>query len=319
MTQIKSLPLATRRAGEFGVHSLNHFCIAVPELARAEEFYQAFGLRTLGQRDQLSLYTEGNAHRWGMIVEGSRKHLHHLSFAVFEEDLKPFEDRLTSLGVARIDAPPGVESNAIWFRDHDGTPVEVRVAEKTSPDHKQFGEFSSSPEGARGAPKRSEVQLTSPRRLAHILLFTSDVDRAINFYTTVLGLRLSDRAGDNIAFLHGIYGSDHHMVAFVKSEGPGLHHCSWDLPSLQQVGLRAMHMADRGYAKGWGLGRHVLGSNFFHYVRDPWGSYAEYSSDMDYIPASMRWEAGDHLAEDAFYVWGPEPPDDFGRNYELGN
>ena len=25
----------------------------------------------------------------------------------------------------------------------------------------------------------------------------------------------------------------------------------------------AMHMLDKGYEKGWGLGRHVIGSNFF--------------------------------------------------------
>ena len=31
------------------------------------------------------------------------------------------------------------------------------------------------------------------------------------------------------------------------------------------------HMPDKGFADGWGLGRHVLGSNYFHYVRDPVG------------------------------------------------
>ena len=76
-------------------------------------------------------------------------------------------------------------------------------------------------------------------------------------------------------------------------------------------------MADKGYSKGWGLGRHVLGSNYFHYVQDPWGSYAEYSCDMDYIPPGSDWEAGDFGAEDAFYVWGPTPPEDFTKNKEL--
>jgi len=42
-------------------------------------------------------------------------------------------------------------------------------------------------------------------------------------YRDVLGLRLSDRSGDLVAFMHGIHGSDHHMIAFVKSDGPGLH------------------------------------------------------------------------------------------------
>ena len=69
-----------------------------------------------------------------------------------------------------------------------------------------------------------------------------------------------------------------------------------------------MQMADKGFTAGWGLGRHVLGSNYFHYVRDPWGSYAEYSSDIDYIPVDHDWKAGDHPPEDSFYVWGPAPP-----------
>jgi hypothetical protein len=60
----------------------------------------------------------------------------------------------------------------------------------------------------------------------------------------------------------------------------------------------------------------VLGSNYFHYVRDPWGSYAEYSSDIDYIPVDHDWKAADHPPEDSFYVWGPVPPQDFAFNYE---
>ena len=60
----------------------------------------------------------------------------------------------------------------------------------------------------------------------------------------------------------------------------------------------------------------MLGSNYFHYVRDPWGSYSEYSSDIDYIPVNHDWQAGDHSADDAFYVWGPVPPADFAFNYE---
>lgn len=55
---------------------------------------------------------------------------------------------------------------------------------------------------------------------------------------------------------------------------------------------------------------------FFHYVRDPWGSYSEYSSDIDYVSADHDWDAGDHGPEDAFYIWGPTPPDDFTVNYE---
>jgi catechol 2,3-dioxygenase len=106
------------------------------------------------------------------------------------------------------------------------------------------------------------------------------------------------------------------MIAFVKSEAPGLHHLSWDVESINQIGLGAVQMAEKGFTTGWGLGRHVLGSNYFHYVRDPWGSYAEYSSDIDYIPVDHDWKGGDHPPEDSFYVWGPNPPEDFAFNYE---
>jgi catechol 2,3-dioxygenase-like lactoylglutathione lyase family enzyme len=170
--------------------------------------------------------------------------------------------------------------------------------------------------GLRGAPSRSGARPVAPRRLAHALVFTADVGRAIAFYSRVLGLRLSDRSGEGVAFLHGIHGSDHHLIAFAKSDGPGLHHLSWDVGSVHEVGLGAQQMLDGGFASGWGLGRHVLGSNYFHYVRDPWGSYAEYSSDIDYIAADQDWASGDYPPEDAFYVWGPTPPADFTFNHE---
>jgi catechol 2,3-dioxygenase len=177
------------------------------------------------------------------------------------------------------------------------------------------GTWSSSPEGIPGAPVRARAPLVRPRRLSHMLMFTPNVDQAIDFYSRNLGLRLSDRS-DAVAFMHGIHGSDHHILAFGKSEAPGMHHCSWDVGGIEEIGLGAMQMHDEGYQKGWGLGRHVLGSNYFHYVQDPWGSFAEYSADIDYIPKTRTWEAGHHAPEDSFYLWGPEPPADFIRNYE---
>ena len=106
------------------------------------------------------------------------------------------------------------------------------------------------------------------------------------------------------------------MIAFVKSSAPGLHHLSWDVGSVDDIGRGAMHMLDKGFAKGWGLGRHVLGSNFFHYVGDPWGSFSEYSAGIDFVPADCDWKGGDHAPEDSFYVWGPNPPEYFTHNAE---
>jgi hypothetical protein len=53
-------------------------------------------------------------------------------------------------------------------------------------------------------------------------------------------------------------------------------------------------------------------------VRDPWGSFSEYSCDIDYIPKDERWPAADHKPEDSFYLWGPDVPREFTINYEGG-
>ena len=75
-------------------------------------------------------------------------------------------------------------------------------------------------------------------------------------------------------------------------------------------------MRNAGYTKGWGTGRHLLGSNYFHYVQDPWGSFAEYSFDIDYVPAGTVWQDGNFPPEDSLYLWGPSVPQDFIFNTE---
>jgi catechol 2,3-dioxygenase-like lactoylglutathione lyase family enzyme len=319
MTQIRGFIEATRRPGVLGVHSLDHFSLTVPDLEKAKAFYESFGLEVRREGNGIALYTHGHPHRWGILSEGPKKKLHYLSFGAFEDDLPRFREYLNKVGVERLDPPAGFESNGLWFRDHNGVPIEIRVAEKSSPNAKSvFGAVSAGP-GVQGTVARSKAPITQPRRLAHILLYTMDVARAIEFYSKVLGLRLSDSSEGNVAFMHGVHGSDHHLVAFARSAGTGFHHCSWDVGSVQDVGLGAMQMANKGFVAGWGLGRHVLGSNYFHYVRDPWGSYSEYSADIDYIPATVDWPSADHPGEDSFYLWGPDVPEDFVRNYEVNN
>jgi hypothetical protein len=89
------------------------------------------------------------------------------------------------------------------------------------------------------------------------------------------------------------------------------------VPSIDAVGLGTQQMVQAGYEKGWGIGRHVLGSNYFRYVQDPWGSYAEYSYDIDFVDPGVPWPSADHPGEDSLYVWGPEVPADFVVNHEV--
>ncbi|OIJ97035.1 VOC family protein [Streptomyces monashensis] len=316
MGESSPAPQPTRRTGLLGVHSLDSFSLAVPDLAVAEGFYRDFGLTVTERGNGLGLFTDDSTHCWGNFSEGRTKKLKHLSFGVFPDDLPRFARRLQHQGITRLDPPAGTESDGVWFQDCDGLLIELRDAGKSSPNEKSRTLMPASPPGTRCAPLRSETGQVRPRRLQHVLIFTRNVDRAVEFYGRVLGLRLSDQAGE-VAFMHGVHGSDHHLLAFAASNGPGFHHCSWDVASVHDVGLGAMQMADQGFSAGWGLGRHVLGSNYFHYVRDPWGSYSEYSAAMDYIPCGMDWSAQQHKPENGFYLWGPEPPEGFAVNGEV--
>jgi catechol 2,3-dioxygenase-like lactoylglutathione lyase family enzyme len=313
---IGTQPAPIRRRDALGVHSLDRFVFSVPDLALAERFYRAFGLDAHRDGSRLDLGTRGEPHRWASVHgNGQPKRLQYLRFGAFDEDFDAIAHRIRAAGTC--EPHPLSDSAGVWTRDPDGTPIQVIAAPKVSPSLKSVP--AAAPEVAAGkgaAPSRKHAAPVRPRRLSHVLLFTPDVERQLAFYTGVLGLRLSDRSGDIIAFLHGAHASDHHLIAFAKSDAPGLHHSSWDVGSIDDVGLGAELMKAQGYTKGWGVGRHVLGSNYFYYVQDPWGSWAEYSFGIDFVPADVDWPAGDHPPEDSFYIWGPPVPDDFVVNHE---
>jgi catechol 2,3-dioxygenase-like lactoylglutathione lyase family enzyme len=300
-----------------GAHSIDHYCLTVPDLDEAGAFYTQFGLDARSDGEALELYAPGNRHRWARYYAGRQKKLDYVSFGIYAGDVDAFRAHLADHRIAcETPSVNAVDDTGIWLRDPDGTLLELRVAEKVSPNAKSPVEFVSSPVGVSGAPLREKAPRVHPRRLSHVLIFSTDIARSIEWYGVTVGLKLSDAAGDVVAFMHAQHGSDHHVLAFAKSDAGGFHHASWDVGSVNDVGLGAMQMADAGHRRGWGLGRHVLGSNYFHYVRDPWGSYCEYSHDIDYVPGDGSWRASHVSPENGFYLWGPQPPDDFAFNYE---
>jgi len=314
-------PHLNRRPGVLAVHSLHRFVVSVPDLDEAERFYGAFGLDVRRVGDRLDLHTFGHPHAWGSVLRASApaKRLEYVAWGIDEADLPAWRARVAGSGAAC--APHSAsDGSGLWLRNPDGTPQQLVVADKVSPSAKsKAAERAPVPPGNGAAPARSKVAPVRPRYLSHVLFFTPDVPRMVGFASDVLGLRLSDRSADIIAFLHGPHGSDHHLIALAKSNAPGLHHSSWDVASIDEVGNGAEQMRSAGYTQGWGVGRHVLGSNYFHYVRDPWGSYAEYSYDIDFVPHDLEWPSADHPPEDSFYVWGPAVPADFVTNFETSS
>lgn len=299
------------------VHSVHHFAFTVPDLDEAARFYDAFGLNVRQERDHLLLYTDGHPHAWASVhMAGGTKLLQFVTLGIHAQDETHFRRIVGELGIG-CEAHPLADGRGIWMKDPDGVALGLVVSDKVSPSSKSRPTPSASvPLGQGAAPPRSRVEKVRPRYLSHILRFTPDVNRMLAFCESVLGLRLSDRSADIIAFIHTPHGSDHHLIAFAKSHAPGLHHSSWDVGAIDDVGAGAEQMRAAGWPHGWGVGRHVLGSNYFYYVRDPWGSFSEYSFDIDYVPEGFKWPAADHPPEDSLFVWAPPLPADFVHNHE---
>lgn len=156
-----------------------------------------------------------------------------------------------------------------------------------------------------------------PRRLGHILVFSPDVPASVRFVTEGLGMGLADHAQDVIAFCCARKDSDHHVLAFAKSPGIGFHHASFQVGDPDEVGRRGRALVGKAGKGEWGFGRHTIGSNFFHYIQDPWGSWFEYYSDMDHIDDYELWKPTNYAMEDSLANWGPEVPKDFVYNYEV--
>lgn len=305
------------------IHSLRHFALGIPDLQVGADFYSAFGLN-MSERgtDQLGFRADKRTHDEVVLIEtGQERKFHHISFATDAQGLADIAARLQARGVERLDPPPASPLDGLWFRDPDRNLVNVQVAERASQDAEEIPEINRpgtvTRVGRRGCPAPSIP--ARPRRLGHLILFTPDVPRQLQFYSDILGMKVSDTLADEYgAFLRTGGDSDHHVLGLLNSSAPGFHHASFEMGSIDEAELGAMRLYHKGYRHAWGPGRHAIGSNYFHYFRDPWNGMAEYFYDIDHIPQSFAWEAKEWTKKDGMFLWsadGPPPPD-FGKNYE---
>jgi hypothetical protein len=97
------------------------------------------------------------------------------------------------------------------------------------------------------------------------------------------------------------------------------HVLSFEVSDIDQIVLGAQTLLRAGYKDGFGLGRHVGGSNYFHYIRDPWNSLVEYFWDIDIIPEDdSNWVPLNVGPEQITAVWAQSPPPpEFVQNFEI--
>jgi len=305
------------------IRSLLHVGMVVPDLEVGRAFYELFGLQARACGNDLVFRCQGRDQDQIRLMQGSPKKLAYTSLGTNEAGMAALTGKLRQAGVAIQEAPFDVPFGGIWFQDPHGDWLNVQVAEPAPactanlpPEINAHGRYRRV---GRACWVETRHKKAKPLRLGHLIKFSPDVPRSVQFYTELLGMKVSDQAADVIAFLRGSAGGDHHMVAFAKSTHTGLHHVSFEVADLDEIEIGAQTLLRAGYRDAFGLGRHIGGSNYFHYIRDPWGSLAEYFWDIDVIPEDdSDWQP--LVAEspkDVIAVWSATPPpEDFIVNFE---
>ncbi len=300
-----------------GAHSVT---LEVPSLSEGVQFYTDAGFECASDGAVARMRCPGRTRDVIVLIGGaSRKRLHHI--ALRADGLDEIAARTPAAGGTVVEAPEHFEADGLWVRDPHGMLIHL-VTHPDEPELVMAPPFEVNAPG-RVVRKRRSAMLPAgdygsarPLRLGHVLVFTPDVLNSVRFMVEALGMGLADQAQDIIAFTCARKDSDHHVVAFAKSPAVGFHHASFQVVDPDEVGRFGRALVEKAGRGDWGFGRHTIGSNYFHYIQDPWGSWFEYYSDMDHIDDYSLWTPTNYEMRDSLANWGPPVPDDFVHNYE---
>lgn len=288
------------------LHRLSSVTIGVPDPQATRDYYTDFGLSPeadgwLGTRDG------GDQLR---LVATPTRRLVEISIGADDpDDLDAVEARLKALDlrVHREDGAVMAEEPIAGFR------AIVRVADRlTQPEtpptaYNGPGRLERTGTRAPGVLREDPVR---PRKLGHVVMGSVDHEATRRFFTDGLGFKLSDEIKGHGAFLR--CSTDHHNVLVLKAPVNFLHHTSWQVDDVDDVGRGAFAMLEGNPERHvWGLGRHHAGSNFFWYLKDPAGNFSEYYSDMDSIIDDQLWTPESFEGAKGLFNWGPPPPPSF--------
>ncbi|MCS7478492.1 VOC family protein [Umezawaea endophytica] len=289
------------------LHRLTSITLGVPNVGATADYYAEFGLQRGPDDHRFSTVDGGEQLR---IAGADRRRL--LELGVGADDPDDL-DRVTA-GLQRLGLSVArTETSVSTVDPGTGTRIDVTIAPRLdqaaapAPLYNGPGRVDRPGARADGVLREGPVR---PRRLGHVVLGSTDVETSQRVFTEGLGFKVSDTVTGLAAFLR--CSTDHHNVLVQQAPLQFLHHTSWQVDDVDEVGrgASAMLAADPG-RHVWGLGRHHVGSNFFWYLKDPAGNFSEYYSDLDCIVDDALWKPGVWEGVKGLYNWGPPPPPSF--------
>jgi catechol 2,3-dioxygenase-like lactoylglutathione lyase family enzyme len=169
--------------------------------------------------------------------------------------------------------------------------------------------------------QRPPREPTRVQRLGHLVLQTTKYREALNWYLDHLGMVVSDflyypgrrDRGPVMSFIRcdrGQTPADHHTLGLTLGPANRYIHSAYQVSDIDAMAAGSRYLAELGYHRSWGIGRHILGSQIFDYWRDPDGLLVEHFSDGDMFDGSLKpgWAP---FTTSGLYQWGPRITKDF--------
>lgn len=288
------------------LHSLRSVSLLVPDPDTMTDFYSGvWGLTPVEQGDGTAwLRGSGEEHHILHLAHHEENALGKIVFALHtRRDVDDAARALLALDVPIVREPGPLDDAAggygLQFVDPEGRLVELSVER-----------YAVSAQDTNG---RAAI----PRKIAHVVLNTIDIDAACAFYTRVLGMRVSDWSEHQMVFLR--CNTDHHVIAFNQAPWTSLNHVAYEMPSVDHFMRGIGNLRRAGISPEWGPGRHGPGDNTFSYFTDPAGLVCEYTSEVAQIEEDSWlcrvWPRTPELSDQ----WGTAgPPTEIVRKHMAG-
>lgn len=283
-----------------GITHLRHIGLICPNLDKQARFYEeVWGLDRVPDTEGDTVYFRGAGpeHHILSLYPGENRGLHHIAFGMVDKNaVDRAADILQSKGV-RIIQEPGYLDEAgkgygLRFLDPENRCIELSAWVETN-------------------IKEWTKKNVDPIKLNHVVMNTADLDMITDFYTNVVGFKVTDWSEHQMVFLR--CNKKHHSLAFNQDIHASCNHIAYEVNSVDELMRGIANVRAAGFQEIWGPGRHGPGDNIFCYFQDPSGFVMEYTCYLETIEDEAEWKARvwkrvPHLM-DQWGIAGPPKPE----------